>query len=51
MDFRDKIIPFAGVAAWRERVQAAGKRLVVSNGRFDIRHAGHITYLAVARAG
>lgn len=49
MDFRDKIIPFASVAAWRERLRAAGKRLVVTNGCFDILHAGHVTYLAAAR--
>ncbi|MEQ2005424.1 MAG: D-glycero-beta-D-manno-heptose 1-phosphate adenylyltransferase [Limisphaerales bacterium] len=50
MDFRDKIIPFASVAEWRERVRAAGKRLVVTNGCFDILHAGHVTYLTAARA-
>lgn len=50
MDFRGKIIPFDGVAAWRERVRAAGKQLVVTNGCFDILHAGHVTYLAAARA-
>lgn len=50
MDFRDKIIPFTRVAAWRERMRAAGKRLVVTNGCFDILHAGHVTYLAAARA-
>ncbi len=50
MDFRDKIIPFARVAAWRERLRRAGKRLVVTNGCFDILHAGHVTYLAKARA-
>lgn len=50
MDFRDKIIPFARVAAWRERLRAAGQRLVVTNGCFDILHAGHVTYLAAARA-
>ncbi len=50
MDFRDKIIPFASVAVWRERVRATGKRLVVTNGCFDILHAGHVTYLAAARA-
>jgi D-glycero-beta-D-manno-heptose 1-phosphate adenylyltransferase len=49
MDFRGKIIPFDGVAAWRERVRAAGKQLVVTNGCFDILHAGHVTYLAAAR--
>lgn len=50
MDFRDKIIPFASVAAWRERMRATGTRLVVTNGCFDILHAGHVTYLAAARA-
>jgi rfaE bifunctional protein nucleotidyltransferase chain/domain len=50
MDFRDKIILFAGVAAWREQLRTAGKRLVVTNGCFDILHAGHVTYLAAARA-
>lgn len=50
MDFRDKIIPLGRVAAWRGQVRAAGKRLVVTNGCFDILHAGHVTYLAAARA-
>ena len=49
MDFRDKIIPFTHLAAWRAQVRAAGKRLVVTNGCFDILHAGHVTYLAAAR--
>lgn len=31
-------------------MRAAGKRLVVTNGCFDILHAGHVTYLAAARA-
>lgn len=50
MDFRDKIIPFSSVAKWREQLRAAGRRLVVTNGCFDILHAGHVTYLAAARA-
>jgi rfaE bifunctional protein nucleotidyltransferase chain/domain len=50
MDFRDKIIPFASVAAWRAQMRTAGKQLVVTNGCFDILHAGHVTYLAAARA-
>lgn len=50
MDFRDKIIPFASIAAWREQLRSAGQRLVVTNGCFDILHAGHVTYLAAARA-
>ena len=50
MDFRDKVIPFAGIAAWRTQLREQGKRLVVTNGCFDILHAGHVTYLAAARA-
>ena len=50
MDFRAKIIPFARVAAWRESLRAAGRRLVVTNGCFDLLHAGHVTYLESARA-
>ena len=30
--------------------QASGKRVVFSNGCFDILHAGHVEYLAAARA-
>lgn len=50
MDLRDKIIPFDRVATWRETMRAQGRRLVVTNGCFDILHAGHVTYLAAARA-
>jgi len=50
MDLRDKIIPFDRVATWREAMRTQGKRLVVTNGCFDILHAGHVTYLAAARA-
>jgi D-beta-D-heptose 7-phosphate kinase/D-beta-D-heptose 1-phosphate adenosyltransferase len=34
------------VAAWR----AAGKRIVFTNGVFDLLHPGHVRYLAAARA-
>ena len=34
------------VRAW----QASGKKVVFSNGCFDILHAGHVEYLAAARA-
>ncbi len=33
----------------RARLRAAGKRLVFTNGAFDILHAGHVTYLQFAR--
>jgi rfaE bifunctional protein nucleotidyltransferase chain/domain len=37
-------------ARWREEQRAAGKRVVFTNGCFDIVHAGHVRYLAWARA-
>lgn len=33
----------------RARLRAAGKKLVFTNGAFDILHAGHVTYLQFAR--
>ena len=49
MSFRDKILTFDDLPAWREHLRAAGKRLVVTNGCFDILHVGHVTYLEAAR--
>lgn len=34
----------------RRRLRAAGKKLVFTNGVFDILHVGHVRYLAQARA-
>jgi rfaE bifunctional protein nucleotidyltransferase chain/domain len=34
----------------RARLRAAGKRLVLTNGHFDLMHAGHVRYLQQARA-
>ncbi len=36
--------------AWRESMREAKKRVVFTNGCFDVLHAGHVTYLAWARA-
>ncbi len=36
--------------AWREAQRAAGRRVVSTNGVFDLLHAGHVAYLAWARA-
>ena len=35
---------------WREELRREGKRLVVTNGCFDIMHRGHAAYLREARA-
>jgi rfaE bifunctional protein nucleotidyltransferase chain/domain len=48
--FRDKIIAWEGLPAWRARMRASGKRLVVTNGCFDLLHLGHVTYLETARS-
>ena len=49
MNFREKIIPYDQLAAWRKTMRASGKKLVVTNGCFDLLHLGHVTYLEAAR--
>ncbi len=49
VNFRQKIIPFENLSAWCQTLRAAGKKLVVTNGCFDILHVGHVTYLEAAR--
>lgn len=43
------ILELEAAVAWRERLRAEGKRVVFTNGVFDIVHAGHVAYLAWAR--
>ncbi|MDD5139097.1 MAG: D-glycero-beta-D-manno-heptose 1-phosphate adenylyltransferase [Verrucomicrobiales bacterium] len=49
MTFRSKIIAWDKLPEWRKAVRASGKKLVVTNGCFDILHLGHVTYLENAR--
>jgi rfaE bifunctional protein nucleotidyltransferase chain/domain len=49
MNFREKIMGPAGLARWREKLRSEGKKLVVTNGCFDLLHVGHVTYLEAAR--
>ena len=49
MNFREKIIPWDKLPGWRAALRASGKRLVVTNGCFDLLHLGHVTYLETAR--
>ena len=49
MNFRDKIIAWDDLPAWRKQFRATGKKLVVTNGCFDLLHLGHVTYLEKAR--
>ncbi|NLE41916.1 MAG: D-glycero-beta-D-manno-heptose 1-phosphate adenylyltransferase [Lentisphaerae bacterium] len=47
--FQGKILTAAAMRAERDRLHDAGRKLVFTNGCFDILHAGHVTYLAFAR--
>lgn len=49
MNFREKLIPWDQLPAWRAAMRASGRRLVVTNGCFDLLHLGHVTYLETAR--
>jgi rfaE bifunctional protein nucleotidyltransferase chain/domain len=49
VNFRDKIIAWDDLPAWRRQFRATGKKLVVTNGCFDLLHLGHVTYLETAR--
>ena len=46
----EKIISPEQMFGERQRLRAAGKRLVFTNGVFDLLHVGHVRYLAQARA-
>ena len=50
MKSADKIISWEQLPAWRESLRAQGRKLVVTNGCFDLLHCGHVTYLEAARA-
>jgi D-glycero-beta-D-manno-heptose 1-phosphate adenylyltransferase len=45
-----KVLTAESLPAWREALRAAGRKLVVTNGVFDLLHVGHVTYLEGARA-
>ena len=49
MNFREKIVGWDDLPAWRAKVRSSGKRLVVTNGCFDVLHLGHVSYLEAAR--
>lgn len=42
------IIPLDSLAVWREEEGAAGRRIVATNGCFDLLHVGHLRYLRAA---
>lgn len=49
VNFREKIISWDQLSAWRAAVRAGDRKLVVTNGCFDLLHSGHVTYLEAAR--
>ena len=48
--FSPMILSATAARAERDRLHAAGRKLVFTNGCFDILHRGHVTYMAFARA-
>jgi rfaE bifunctional protein nucleotidyltransferase chain/domain len=44
-----KILAPAAAARWARSLQKKGKRVVFTNGCFDLLHAGHVAYLEEAR--
>lgn len=48
-DPQNKIMRVEQACAWRRDLQTRHRRLVVTNGCFDILHRGHVTYLGRAR--
>jgi D-glycero-beta-D-manno-heptose 1-phosphate adenylyltransferase len=49
LNFRSKILSLETLSTWRESQREQGKKLAVTNGCFDLLHAGHVTYLEEAR--
>lgn len=49
MNFRSKLLSRENFSVWREQLRREGKKLVVTNGCFDLLHLGHVTYLENAR--
>src|SRR5580658_4788691 len=49
MDFAEKILNASTLGPWRDNLRRTGRKLVVTNGCFDILHLGHVTYLQQAR--
>jgi D-beta-D-heptose 7-phosphate kinase/D-beta-D-heptose 1-phosphate adenosyltransferase len=49
MRYREKIVDRATAVAKVSEARRAGKRVVFTNGCFDLMHVGHVRYLAAAR--
>ena len=49
MNCREKILSPETLSVWREQARRAGRTVAVTNGCFDLLHAGHVTYLEAAK--
>ncbi|MEY2519800.1 MAG: D-glycero-beta-D-manno-heptose 1-phosphate adenylyltransferase [Verrucomicrobiota bacterium] len=47
---REKIVTAEELAAIQKKMRAEGRKLVLTNGCFDLLHLGHVRYLQAARA-
>ena len=50
MHFREKLISWEILPQWRAAKRAQGRKVVVTNGCFDLLHLGHVCYLEQARS-
>jgi rfaE bifunctional protein nucleotidyltransferase chain/domain len=50
MKSADKVLSWDRLTSWRAGLRAQGRKLVVTNGCFDLLHRGHVQYLEAARA-
>lgn len=48
-DYSSRILSRDDMKTERARLRAAGKKVVFTNGAFDILHLGHLTYMTFAR--
>ncbi|NCW28734.1 MAG: hypothetical protein EBV83_10695, partial [Verrucomicrobia bacterium] len=44
-----RVLSFKELADWRQGEKTAGRRVVVTNGCFDLLHVGHVRFLEEAR--
>ncbi len=49
MDIASRIMTLEEAVKWRQKLRDENRRLVVTNGCFDLLHRGHAAYLAEAR--
>ncbi len=48
--FLKKIMNWEAALSWRQQMRQHGKKVVFTNGCFDLLHQGHVRYLAEARS-